>query len=94
MNKKNKYVIFAAIVFSMAFITKVVEAFSDYDLSLERYILVGIIFPLIVMVHFIHHLRNPDFCENKKEYAFLKIMYMYVCIPGCIFYIFLGILFG
>lgn len=94
MNKKNKYLIIAIIVLSMAFIAKGIEAFVDYDLSLERYILLGVAFPLLVMVHFIHHLRNPDFYEDKKEYAFLRIMYKYVLIPSCFFYIFLGILFG
>ena len=94
MNKKNKYVIIAAAVFMAAFLTKVVEAFAAYDLSLERYILAGVVFPLIVMVHFIHHLRNPDFYENEKEYKFLSIMYKYVFIPSCFLYIFAGILFN
>jgi len=94
MNKKNKYLIVSVIVVSMAFLAKVIEPFVDYDLSLERYILLGIVFPLFVMIHFIHHLRNPDFYENKKEYTFLRIMYKYVLIPSCILYIFAGILFG
>lgn len=94
MNKKNKFIIFAAVAFLMAFLTKVIEASLGYELSLERYILAGIVFPLLVMIHFIHHLRNPDFYENKKEYEFLRIMYKYVLIPGCVLYIFAGILFN
>lgn len=94
MNKKNKYIIIAAIIFLMAFLTKAIDASIDYDLSLERYILVGIVFPLFVMIHFIHHLRNPDFYENKKEYKFLSVIYKYVFIPSCVLYIFGGILFS
>ncbi len=94
MNNRNKYVILAAIVFAISFATKVLEAFSDVELSLERYVLVGIIFPLLVMMHFIHHLRNPDFYEDKKEYKFLSLMYKYVFIPGCFLYIFAGYLFS
>lgn len=93
MKKKNKYLIIAAIVFAMAFFTKVLEAFGEYDLSLERYIFVGIVFPLLIMIHFVHHLRNPDFYENKKEYKFLSTIYKYVFIPACFLYIFGGILF-
>jgi hypothetical protein len=93
MNKKNKYIILAAIAFLMAFFTKAIETYVGYDLSLERYILVGIVFPLFVMIHFIHHLRNPDFYENKKEYKFLSVIYKYVFIPSCVIYIFAGTLF-
>lgn len=94
MNKKNKYIIIAAVVFIMAFLTKVIETLDEYDLSFERYVLVGIVFPLVVMIHFIYHLRNPDFYENKKEYRFLSIMYKYVLIPSCVVYIFGGALFN
>ena len=78
----------------MVFLTKVFDAFLDYDLSSERYILLGIVLPLTVMAHFIHHLRNPDFYEDKKEFAFLSIMYKYVLIPSCLLYIGAGILFS
>lgn len=78
----------------MAFSTKVIEAYYDYDLSLERYVLVGIVFPLLVMIHFIHHLRNPDFYENQKDYKMLSTIYKYVCIPACFLYISAAILFS
>lgn len=94
MNKKNKYLIVAIIALALAFIAKGTEAFVGYDLALERYILLGVAFPLLVMLHFIHHLRNPDFYEDKKEYAFLRVMYKYLLIPSCFLYIFAGILFG
>ena len=94
MNKKNIYVIFAAIAFVMAFLTKIIEVINGSDLSLERYVLAGIVFPLLVLAHFIYHLRNPNFYDDEKEYKMISVIYKYVCIPACFLYIFAGILFG
>ena len=94
MNKKNRYLIVAGIAFILAFSTKAVEIFLENDLSLERYILVGIVFPLFVMIHFMHHLKNPDFYENKKEFKVLSVVYKYVFIPSCILYILGGLIFN
>ncbi len=94
MNKKNIYANSAAIAFFMAFATKIIETFNDYDLSLERYVLAGIVFPLLGLIHFIYHLRNPDFYDNEKEHKMISVIYKYVCIPGCLLYIAAGILFS
>ena len=94
MNKKNIYATSAAIAFLMAFATKIIETFNDYDLSLERYVLAGIVFPLLGLIHFIYHLRNPSFYDSEKEYKMISVIYKFVCIPGCLLYIFAGILFS
>ena len=94
MNKKNIYAIFAATAFFMAFLTKLIETFNDYDLSLERYVLAGIVVPMLGLIHFIYHLKNPSFYDSEKDYKMISVIYKFVCIPGCILYISAGILFS
>ncbi len=94
MNKKNIYANLAAIAFLMAFATKVIETFNDYDLSLERYVLAGIVVPILGLIHFIYHLKNPSFYDSEKDYKMISVIYKFVCIPGCLIYIAGGVLFS